>query len=52
MGFEDGGTGSCSEVCATCGVDGTEEFSINVEEAKDIKDKFSQAISFQALGCL
>jgi len=37
MGFVEGETGSCSEACVTCDVDGTEEFSIKVEEAIDIK---------------
>jgi hypothetical protein len=46
MGFVDGGTGSWSEMCATCDVNGTEEVSINVEEAIDIKDEIPEAISF------
>jgi hypothetical protein len=46
MGFVEGGTGSCSEMCVTCDVDGTEEVSINVEEAIDIKDEIPVAIYF------
>jgi hypothetical protein len=30
MGLLGGGTGSYSETCVTCGVDGTEEVSIKV----------------------
>ena len=30
MGFVEGETGSCSETCVECDVDGTEEVSINV----------------------
>ena len=44
--FVDGGTGSCSETCVTCDVDGTEEGSIIFEEAIDIKDEMPEAISF------
>jgi len=60
MGFVEGETGSCSEACVTCDVDGTEEVSIKfeddidikeevsfkVEEAIDIKDEIPEAISF------
>ena len=60
MGFVEGETGSCSETCVTCDVDGTEEVSINfedaidikegvsneVEEAVDLKDEIPEAISF------
>jgi hypothetical protein len=42
----EGTAGSCSETCVTCDVDGTEEVSINVEEAIDIKDEIPEAISF------
>ena len=41
MGFVEGETGSCSETCVTCDVDGTEEVSIKVEEAIDIKEEFN-----------
>ena len=34
MCFVEGGTGSCSETCVTCDVDGTEEDSIKVEMAR------------------
>ena len=59
MGFVEDETGSNSEECVTCDVDGTEEVSINfeaidikeevsfkVEEAMDIKDEIAEAISF------
>ena len=46
MGFVDGETGSCSETCVTFDVDGTEEVSIKVEEAIDIKDEIPEATSF------
>ena len=56
----EGETGSCSETCVMCDVDGTEavsikvedaigikeEISFKVEEAIDIKDEISEAISF------
>ena len=41
MGFVEGETGSCSETCLMCDVDGTEEVSIKVEEAVDIKEEVS-----------
>ena len=60
MGFMEGETGSCGETCVMCDVDGTEdvsiedeeaidikeEVSIKVEEAIDIKDEILEAISF------
>ena len=46
LGCVEGGTGSCSETCVTCDVDGSEEVSINVEEATDIKDKMPEAVKF------
>ncbi len=46
MGFVDDETGSCSETCVTCDVDGTEEVSINVEEDIDIKNEMPEAIKF------
>jgi hypothetical protein len=42
----EGGTGSGSETCVTCDVDGTEEISIKVQETIDIKDEIPEAISF------
>jgi len=44
--FVEGETGSCSETCVTSNVVGTEEVSIKVEEAIDIKDEIPEAISF------
>ena len=44
--FVEGGTGSCSETCITCDVGGTEEVSIKVEDAIDIKDEMPEAISY------
>jgi len=41
MCFVEGETGSCSEACVTCDVDGTEEASIKVEDAIDIKEEAS-----------
>jgi wyosine [tRNA(Phe)-imidazoG37] synthetase (radical SAM superfamily) len=35
----EGETGSCSETCVTCDVDGTEKVSIKVEESIDIKEE-------------
>ena len=63
MGFVEGETGSCSETCVTCDVDGNEDVSINfedvidikegvsikVEEAIDIKDEIPEAISFPSI---
>ena len=42
--FVEVGTGSCSETCVMCDVDGTEEVSINVEEAIDIKNEMPDPI--------
>jgi hypothetical protein len=42
-------TGPCSETCVTCGVDGTEEISIKIEETLDIEDEIPEAISFPPL---
>jgi hypothetical protein len=47
MDFVEGETGYCSETCVTCDVDGTEEVSIKVEEAIDIKEEVS--IKFEAI---
>ena len=44
--FVEVGTGSCSETGVMCDVDGTEEVSINVEEAIDIKNEMPEAIKF------
>jgi len=41
MGFVEGETGCCSETCVMCDVDGTEDVSIEVEEAIDIKEEVS-----------
>ncbi len=46
MCFVESGTGSCSETCVTCDVGGTEEVSINAEEAIVIKDEIPEAIKF------
>ena len=45
MCFVEGGTGSCSETCVECDVDGTEEFSTRAEETIDIKDEIPEAIT-------
>jgi hypothetical protein len=37
----EGETVYCSEPCVTCDVDGIEEFSIDIEEAIDIKEEVS-----------
>jgi len=49
MGFVEGGTGSCVETCVECDVDGTEEVSIKVEEAINIKDEILEAIILQPI---
>ena len=41
MGFVEGETGSCSETCVMCDVSGTEDVSIKVEDAIDIKEGVS-----------
>jgi len=41
VGFVEGETGSCSEAGGKCDVAGTEEVSIKVEEALDIKEEVS-----------
>ena len=46
MGFVEGETGSCSDTCVTCDVDGTEDVSIKAEGAIDMKDEIPEAISF------
>jgi hypothetical protein len=47
MGFVEGETGSSSETCVMCDVDGTEEGTIGVEEAIDLRDEVS--IKFEAV---
>ena len=49
VGFLEGETGSCSDTFVTCDVDGTEEVSIKVEEAIDIKDEIPEAITFKTI---
>ena len=49
VGFLEGETGSCSDTFVTCDVDGTEEVSIKVEEAIDIKDEIPEAITFPSI---
>jgi hypothetical protein len=44
MGCVEGETGSCSETCVMCAADGTEEVSIKIEEAIDIKDEISEMV--------
>jgi len=46
MGLVEGGTSSCIVTCEECDVDGTEEVSIKVEEAIDMKDEIPEAIIF------
>ena len=46
MCFVEGGTGSCSETCVTCDVDGTEEVGIKIEDDIDIKDEMPEAKTF------
>jgi hypothetical protein len=38
----EGETGSCSQTCVTCDVDGTGDVSIKVEEVIDIKDEIPE----------
>ena len=51
MGYVDGETGSYSETCVTFDVDGSEESSIAVEEAIDIKDEIPEAMSVPSIKC-
>jgi hypothetical protein len=46
MGFVEGETGSCIETCVTCDFEATNEISIKVEEAIDIKDEIPEARIF------
>jgi hypothetical protein len=45
MGFVEGETGSYIETCLTCDVDGTDEVSIKIEEAVEVKDEIPEPIS-------
>ena len=49
VGFVEGETCCCSETCIMCDVDGTEEVSIKVEEAVDIKDESPESITFPSI---
>jgi len=49
VGFVEGETGSCNEAGVTCDVDGTEEVSMKVEDAIDIKDEIPEDITFPTL---
>jgi low affinity Fe/Cu permease len=49
VGFVEGTTGSCSETRVTCDVDGTEEVSIKVEEAIDIKDEMPDSLTVEEM---
>ena len=49
LDFVEGETGSCSETCVTCDVDGTEEVSIKIEEAIDIKDEIPEGAEFSPI---
>ena len=63
MGFVEGETGSCSDVCVRCDFDGAEEvsskvedaidikeeISFKVEEAIDVKDEFPEAVTFPSI---
>jgi len=49
MFFVEGATGACSETGVKCDVDVTEEVSIKVEEAIDIKDEVPEAITFSPI---
>ena len=49
MGFVEDETGCCIEKCETSDVDGTEEVSIKVEEAINIKDEIQEAIILQPI---
>jgi len=42
----EGETSSCIETCVMCDVDGTEDVSIKVEDAIDIKDEIPEPIIF------
>jgi hypothetical protein len=42
----EGGTGFCIETCVTCDFEASDDVSIKVEEAIDIKDEIPEAIIF------
>ena len=44
--YVEGETASCSDTCVMSDVDGTEEVSIKVEEAVDVRDEIPEAITF------
>ena len=47
MDVVEGETGNCSGTGVTCDIgDGTEEFSIEGEDAVDVKDEIPEAITF------
>jgi len=46
MDVVEGETGSYSETCATCDDDGTENITIKLESAIDIKDEIPEYIFF------
>jgi hypothetical protein len=47
VGFVEGETVYCNDTCVTCDVDGTEEVSIKVEEAIDMKEEV--CVNFEAI---
>jgi hypothetical protein len=47
--FVEGATDLCSEAGVKCDVDGTEEVSIKVEEAINIKDEIPEATTFPSI---
>jgi len=49
MDSVEGETGSCSESCAMCDAEGTEEVGIKVEEATDTGGEIPQAITFPGI---
>ena len=49
MGFVEGATGSSCDTCVICDVDGTEEVSIKVEEATDMKPEIPEPITFPSI---
>jgi hypothetical protein len=49
MGFVDSGTGSWFDTCVPCDVDKTEECNNKFEDAIDIINKMTEAISFPPL---
>jgi hypothetical protein len=49
MDVVEGETGSYSERGVECDVDGTEEYSVKVEESIDIKDGIAEAVTFSSI---